>query len=73
MVVVLVFVKTFFYLNNKFLINFFQLSLLLLFGEDELFDGTLTRGDDDDGPAANCDGGVPRKIREKKTFFFVPI
>jgi hypothetical protein len=33
-----------------------------LFGDVELFDGILTRGDADDGPATNCDGGVPMKI-----------
>ncbi len=63
MVVVLVFVKTFFYLKRKlfFFVNYFIIFLIPLFGDVELFDCILTRGDDDDGPAANCDGGVPRK------------
>jgi hypothetical protein len=43
--------------------NIVCISLLFipLVGEAELFDGILARGDDDDGPATNCDGGVPRK------------
>ncbi len=35
-----------------------------MIGDVELFDGILTRGDVDDGPTENCDGGVPiSKIR----------
>jgi len=59
-----VFVKTFFYLKRKKIfvfVNYFIIFLIPLFGDVELFDGILTRGDDDDGPATNCDGGVPRK------------
>lgn len=66
-----VLVKTFFYLRKKkvkrniffCILNYF----IPLMGDVELFEGILTRGDDDDGPAANCEGGVPRK---KNKFFF---
>jgi hypothetical protein len=49
--VVLVFVMTFFYLNHGIPPNFLlpiKISLLPLLGDVELFDGILTRGDDDD-------------------------
>jgi hypothetical protein len=67
MVVVRVFVTTFFYLNKEFIeILGFIISICLIpvIGDVELFDGILTRGDVDDGPKENCEGGVPiSKIR----------